>query len=95
MAGIIWLAAIISSIILIALSSLILYVYLKGLRFIFSRLSLGLTLFAFFLLIQGIVSLYNFINLANQFGPEVGLPAFLIITIEVIALSSLFWATWE
>lgn len=95
MVGVIWIGAISITAFTAALASIVFYVYLRSLRFGRSRLSLGLVLFAAFIVMQSVVALYSYFQLAGSFGPEVGFPAMVISLTELLAISFLLWATWQ
>lgn len=95
MVGIFWIGAIGTAMITSLLASFILYIYLRGLRYGRSRISLGLAVFAAFIFAQSLIAVYNYFILAGSFGPEVGLPAMTISLTELLAIAFLFWATWQ
>ena len=93
--GLVWGTTIVLTTLSIVMSGLILYVYYRGLRVSISRLTLGLFMFALFMLVESVVSLYQYVSLSTRFGPEVGYPALSISLAGVVALGFLLWATWQ
>ncbi len=77
------------------LSAIILFIYVRTLRYTKSKLTIGLTLFAAFLIIQGMLALHSYTQLAARFGPEVGLPSMLLSLTQLLAIAFLFIATWQ
>ena len=93
--GPIWMMAIVLAFATTILSAIILYVYLKTLRYSRSKLTIGLTLFAVFLIAQGILTLHSYAQMAAKFGPEVGIPSMLLSLTQLLAITFLFIATWQ
>ena len=93
--GPIWMTAILLASATTILSALILYVYVRALRYTKSKLTVGLTLFAMFLIIQGLLALHSYTQLAARFGPEVGLPSMLLSLTQLLAITFLLIATWQ
>ncbi|MDJ0270652.1 MAG: hypothetical protein NXY59_08955 [Aigarchaeota archaeon] len=95
MVRVIWMSAITMAGISAILTVLILYLYLRALRFGVSRITLGHVLFAFLILAQSLIALASFTQLATRFGPEVGTPAMLISLAGLLAVGFLAWAAWQ
>ena len=95
MVGVIWLGALVMAGASIILTSMVLLIYSRIIKYGASKIAVGHLLFASAILVQNLVAFTSYLNLANKFGPEVGLPAMLISLTGVIAVGFLVWATWQ
>ena len=95
MVGVIWLGAIALALASAVLVSIVAVMYYRMLRFGISKITLGHFVFSVLMLMQSLVALVSYVNLASRFGPEVGLPAMFISLMGVLAVGFLVWATLQ
>ena len=73
----------------------LLLIYFKSYRTIKSKFTLGLIIFASLMFLHKIGNIL-FIFRYNEFGvPRLGLPAFVLSLIELLAYSALLWISWD
>ena len=73
----------------------LLLIYLKSYRTIRSKFTLGLIIFATLMLLHKVGNIL-FIFRNNEFGvPKLGLPASILILIELLAYSALLYISWD
>lgn len=92
MVGVVWMGAIALAFVSAILASVVIYMYYRILRYGYSRITIGHFIFAFLMLLQSLIALGSYINLAARFGPEVGLPAVFISLTGALAVGFLIWA---
>ncbi len=73
----------------------LLHIYIKNLKKIKSKFTIGLVVFAFLLLIQNIVSLYYYLTMMSYYAPEVEVHVFLLTLLQAAAFLILLKITWE
>jgi len=73
----------------------LLHVYIRNLRKIKSRFTIGLLIFAVLFLAQNLVSLYYFISMMDYYSTEVEIHAFILTLLQVIGFAVLLKITWE
>jgi len=95
MVGVIWLGALIMAAASIILAAMVLLVYSRIIKYGASKITVGHLFFASGILVQNLVAFASYLNLANKFGADVGLPAMLISLTGVIAVGFLVWAIWQ
>lgn len=81
----------ISTILLVLLN----HVYIKSLRKIKSKFTIGLLIFAFLFLMQNIVSLYFYFTMMDYYVPAVEMHVFILTLLQTLAFSVLLKITWE
>ena len=73
----------------------LLHVYLKNLKKIKSKFTIGLLVFALLFLIQSIISLYYYLTMMKYYSPEVEVHVFTLTLLQTIAFLILLKITWE
>lgn len=81
----------ISTIFLILLA----YIYIKNLKNIKSKFTIGLLVFAILFLLQNLVSLYFYSTMVEYYTKQVALHVFIFSLLETIAFLILLKITWE
>lgn len=85
--------------VLTAISTLLLgallHVYIKNLKQIRSKFTIGLFIFALLFLIQNIVSLYYFITMMDYYSAEVEVHVFILTLLQATGFAVLLKITWE
>ena len=73
----------------------LMYIYIKNLRKIKSKFTIGLLIFALLFFVQNLVSLFYFITMMDYYSPEIELHVFLFTLLQVIGFAVLLKITWE
>ena len=73
----------------------LLYVYIKNLKNIKSKFTIGLLVFALLFLLQNLVSLYYYLTMMEYYSPEVEVHVFILTLLQTIAFLILLKITWE
>ena len=73
----------------------LLYVYIKNLKNIKSKFTIGLLVFALLFLLQNLVSLYYYLTMMKYYSPEVEVHVFILTLLQTIAFIILLKITWE
>ena len=73
----------------------LLYIYIKNLKTIKSKFTIGLLIFAVLFLLQNIVSLYFYFTMIEYFVPQVEVHVFILTLLQTIAFLILLKITWE
>ena len=73
----------------------LLYVYIKNLKNIKSKFTIGLFVFALLFLLQNLVSLYYYLTMMKYYSPEVEVHVFILTLLQTIAFIILLKITWE
>ena len=73
----------------------LIHVYIKNLRKIKSKFTIGLLIFAVLFLIQNLVSLYYFVTMMDYYSPEVEFHVFILTLLQAIGFAVLLKITWE
>ncbi len=73
----------------------LLHIYIKNLRNIKSKFTIGLFIFALLFLLQNLVSLYFYLTMMEYYAPEVEIHVFILTLLQTIAFLILLKITWE
>ena len=73
----------------------LLHVYLKNLKKIKSKFTIGLLVFALLFLLQNLVSIYYYLTMMKYYTPEVEVHVFVLTLLQTIAFLILLKITWE
>ena len=73
----------------------LLYVYIKNLKNIKSRFTIGLFVFALLFLFQNLVSLYFYLTMMQYYSPQAELHVFIFSLLQSVAFLILLRITWE
>ena len=73
----------------------LLYIYIKNLKNIKSKFTIGLLIFAALFLLQNLVSLYFYFTMIEYFVPQVEVHVFILTLLQTIAFLILLKITWE
>ena len=71
------------------------YIYVKNLKNIKSKFTIGLLIFAMLFLLQNLVSLYFYFTMIEYFVPQVEVHVFILTLLQTIAFLILLKITWE
>jgi len=95
MIGPFWVANITLAAVNVAVIAGVLYIYASNFGPLKSKLALGLIIFAGVLVLQNIVAMFMYWQLAQQYAAAVATPILVITALETTGLLFLFWATWR
>ena len=73
----------------------LLHIYIKNLKKIKSKFTIGLFIFALLFLIQNLVSLYYYLTMMRYYSPEVEVHIFILTLLQTIGFLILLKITWE
>ena len=73
----------------------LLYIYIKNLKNIKSKFTIGLFIFAVLFLIQNLVSLYYYLTMMDYYSPEVEVHVFILTLLQTAAFLVLLKITRE
>ena len=73
----------------------LLHIYIRNLRNIKSKFTIGLFIFALLFLLQNLVSLYFYLTMMEYYAPEVEIHVFILTLLQTIAFLILLKITWE
>ncbi|HLC79173.1 MAG TPA: hypothetical protein VJG83_01965 [archaeon] len=79
----------------IILLAFLLIVYANNYRQMRSALGLGLVVFAAFLLAQNLIAVYFHFSMIDYYSNEVMQHAFILSSVQTVALAALAWVTWK
>ncbi|MBI2541437.1 hypothetical protein HYV80_01895 [Candidatus Woesearchaeota archaeon] len=74
---------------------MLLHIYIKNLRKIKSRFTIGLFIFALLFLVQGLISLYYYLTMMDYYSPEVEVHVFILTLLQTVGFLILLKITWE
>ena len=74
---------------------MLLHIYIKNLRKIRSKFTIGLLVFALLFLLQNLVSIYYYLTMMKYYSPEVEVHVFILTLLQTIAFLILLKITWE
>ncbi|MBI2649697.1 hypothetical protein HYX04_00105 [Candidatus Woesearchaeota archaeon] len=74
---------------------MLLHIYIKNLKKIKSKFTIGLLVFALLFLLQNLVSLYYYLTMMKYYTPEVEVHVFILTLLQTIAFLILLKITWE
>ena len=85
--------------ILTAISALFLgvliHIYIKNVKKVKSKFTIGLLIFAVLFLVQNLVSLYYYLTMMNYYAPEVEAHVFILTLLQTAAFLVLLIITWD
>ena len=73
----------------------LLHIYIKNLKQIKSKFTIGLFTFAILFLLQNLVSLYFYLTMMQYYSPQVEFHVFIFSLLQSIAFLILLRITWE
>lgn len=73
----------------------LLYIYIKNLKNIKSKFTIGLLIFAVLFLLQNLISLYFYFTMIYYFVPQVEIHVLILTLLQTIAFLILLKITWE
>ena len=73
----------------------LIHVYIKNLRKIKSKFTIGLFVFALLFLVQNLISLYYYATMMEYYVPEVENHVFILTLLQTIGFAILLKITWE
>ncbi|MBI3035084.1 hypothetical protein HYY71_02070 [Candidatus Woesearchaeota archaeon] len=73
----------------------LLHTYIKNLKKIKSKFTIGLLIFALLFLIQNLISLYYYLTMMNYYSPEVEIHVFILTLLQTMGFLVLLKITWE
>ena len=73
----------------------LLHIYIKSLRKIKSKFTIGLLVFALLFLLQNFISLYFYLTMMDYYAPEVEVHVFALALLQAIAFLILLKISWE
>ncbi|MBI2101027.1 hypothetical protein HYT53_00260 [Candidatus Woesearchaeota archaeon] len=73
----------------------LLHIYIKNLRNIKSKFTIGLLIFAVLFLAQSLVSLYYYLTMMDYYSPEVEVHVFILTLLQTAAFLVLLKISWE
>ena len=73
----------------------LIFIYIKNLKSIYSKFTIGLFIFAFVFLVENLVAAYFYFTMMPYYANGAELPTFILKLLETIALFVFFWITRE
>lgn len=83
------------AIVSVVVLSMLLHIYIKNLKKIKSKFTIGLLVFALLFLLQNLVSIYYYLTMMKYYTPEVEVHVFILTLLQSIAFLILLKITWE
>lgn len=74
---------------------MLIHIYIKNLKKIKSKFTIGLFVFALLFLIQGLISLYYYLTMMEYYSPEVEVHVFILTLLQTIGFLVLLKITLE